>query len=369
MPNIFKLIKPLLFILEPEQAHKAALIALQAGLAPRGTLSNKGLGQTIFGLSFDNPVGIAAGFDKNAEVANEIIKTGFGFAEVGSVTPRPQAGNPKPRLFRVEEHMGVINRMGFNNDGHDVVLARMRNQRTAKNSGQIGVNIGANKDSADFIVDYEKGIEKFYNVADYFVANISSPNTPGLRALQSKDSLEKLVSRICQKRAEMQTLLGKYVPLILKIAPDLTDDDITDIANIVTGSKLDGVIVSNTTIRRDFIEGHAHQAQAGGLSGKPIFEFSTHMLARFYQATEGKIPLIGAGGISDGASAYEKICAGASLVQLYSCLIYTGTAIIDDIRQGILDGLKRDGFDTIEQAIGSRAEFWAEKTFNINEGA
>ena len=361
MLDIFKYIKPALFKLEPEQAHKAAIMALQMGVAPNGRLSNDGLKQRVFGLDFDNPIGVAAGFDKNAEVPNEIIKVGFGFAEIGSVTPRPQAGNPKPRIFRVPEHRGVINRMGFNNDGHEAVLKRMRNVRMNKKSGQIGVNIGANKDSDDFIADYELGIETFYNVADYFVANISSPNTPGLRALQSKQSLEKLVDRICNRRDEMQQDLHKYVPLILKIAPDLTDEDIDDIAAICLDSELDGVIVSNTTIRRDFIAGHDHENEAGGLSGKPLFEFSTHMLARFYQATGGKIPLIGTGGIYDGASAYAKICAGATLVQLYSCLIYTGTGIIDELRQGILDGLKRDGFDTIEQAVGSKADFWADK--------
>lgn len=361
MLDIFKYIKPALFKLEPEQAHKAAIVALKMGLAPNGRLNNDGLGQNVFGLDFSNPIGIAAGFDKNAEVPNEIIKTGFGFAEIGSVTPRPQAGNPKPRIYRVPEHMGVINRMGFNNEGHAAVLSRMRNVRMNKKAGQIGINIGANKDSDDFIADYELGIETFYNVADYFVANISSPNTPGLRALQSKESLQQLVDRICAKRADMAAKMDKNIPLILKIAPDLTDEDITDITTIVSASKLDGVIVSNTTIRRDFIKGHDHENEAGGLSGKPLFEFSTHMLARFYQATEGKIPLIGAGGIYDGASAYAKICAGATLVQLYSCLIYTGTGIIDELRQGIIDGLKRDGFDTVEQAIGSRADFWAEK--------
>ncbi len=363
MPDIFNLVKPLLFKLEPEQAHKAALVALQAGLVPAGKLNNNGLSQKVFGLDFDNPIGVAAGFDKNAQASNQIIKIGFGFSEIGSVTPRPQTGNPKPRLFRIEEHMGVINRMGFNNDGHDVVLSRLRNARLQKQGGQIGVNIGANKDSADFIADYEQGIEKFYNVADYFVANISSPNTVGLRALQSKDALQELLSRLCQTREKMQSKVGKYIPLILKIAPDLMDEDITDIANIVTATKLDGVIVANTTIRRDFIVGHVHEAEAGGLSGKPLFEFSTHMLARFYQATNGQIPLIGTGGIYDGATAYEKICAGASLVQLYSCLIYTGVGIIDELRQGILAGLKADGFDSINQAVGSKADFWANKEF------
>ncbi len=362
MADLFKLISPLLFKLEPEQAHRAAINALQLGLAPKGKLSNQGLEQTVFGLKFDNPIGIAAGFDKNAEVGNEVIKVGFGFSEIGSVTPKPQQGNPKPRLFRVEEHMGVINRMGFNNEGHRKVLERMRGQRLHKKTGQIGVNIGANKDSDDFIADYELGIEVFYNVADYFVANISSPNTPGLRALQSKASLEKLVTRIVKQRDKMAKRSGKTIPLLLKIAPDLTDEDLADIAEISLASKLDGVVVSNTTIRRDFIQGHLHENEAGGLSGKPLFEFSTHMLARFYQATQGKIPLVGVGGISNGETAYQKICAGASLVQLYSCLIYSGTAIIDDIRQAILDGLARDGFTSIEQATGSQADHWAQKT-------
>ncbi|MCJ8323578.1 MAG: quinone-dependent dihydroorotate dehydrogenase [Rhizobiales bacterium] len=361
MRDLFKYIKPALFKLEPEQAHKAAILALKLGVAPRGSLPNHGLNQTIFGLKFDNPIGVAAGFDKNADVPNEIIKTGFGFAEIGSVTPKPQAGNPKPRIFRIPEHMGVINRMGFNNAGHDAVLENMRTARMNKQAGQFGVNIGANKNSDDFIADYESGIEVFYNVADYFVANISSPNTPGLRALQSKDSLQQLVDRICQKRAQMQLQYGKYIPLLLKIAPDLTNEDIEDIAAIVMASELDGVIVSNTTIRRDFIAGHVHENEAGGLSGKPLFEFSTHMLAKFYQATKGQVPLIGVGGISDGASAYAKICAGASLVQLYSCLIYTGTGIIDELRQGILDGLKRDSFNSIEDAIGSQANVWAQR--------
>lgn len=361
MFDIFKYIKPALFKLEPEHAHKAAIVALQMGLAPNGQLNNDGLNQTVFGLYFDNPFGVAAGFDKNAEVPNEIIKVGFGFAEIGSVTPKPQAGNAKPRIFRIPEHSGVINRMGFNNDGHAAVLSSMRNVRMNKKTGQIGINIGANKDSDDFIADYELGIEVFYNVADYFVANISSPNTPGLRALQSKDSLVQLVTRICTKRAEMAQQFDKKIPLLLKIAPDLTAEDIDDIAAIVLDSELDGVIVSNTTIRRDFIQGHIHENEAGGLSGEPLFDFSTQMLARFYLATKGKIPLIGVGGVHDGVSAYDKICAGANLVQLYSCLIYTGTGIIDDLRQGILDGLKRDGFDNIEQAVGSQAKIWAEK--------
>lgn len=361
MLDLFKFIKPVLFKLEPEQAHKAALLALKMGVAPRGSIVNPRLNQTVFGLDFKNPIGVAAGFDKNAEVPNEIIKTGFGFAEIGSVTPKPQVGNPKPRIFRVAEHMGVINRMGFNNAGHRAVLNNMRNARMNKKSGQFGVNIGANKTSSDFIADYEQGIQVFYNVADYFVANISSPNTPGLRALQSKDSLQQLVDRICQKRAEMQEKSDNYVPLLLKIAPDLTDEDITDISDIVLASELDGVIVSNTTIRRDFIAGHIHETEAGGLSGKPLFDFSTQMLAKFYQVTNGEIPLVGTGGISDGASAYAKICAGASLVQLYSCLIYTGTGIIDELNQGILDGLKRDGFNNINEAVGSQADVWAQK--------
>jgi dihydroorotate dehydrogenase len=267
---------------------------------------------------------VAAGFDKNAEVPDAMLALGFGFTEIGTVTPKPQAGNPRPRLFRLPEDNAVINRMGFNNEGHAAALRRLYARRGR--GGIVGVNIGANKDSADRIGDYVQGIAAFAHVASYFTVNISSPNTPGLRGLQSRAELEQLLGRINDERARQE----RQPPMLLKIAPDLREDELEDIAAACSGGAVDGIIVSNTTLSRDGLHS-GHAKEQGGLSGLPLLALSTRQLARMFVLTEGKIPLVGAGGVHDGASALMKIRAGASLVQLYSALVYQGPGLVTDI--------------------------------------
>jgi dihydroorotate dehydrogenase len=320
----FPLARPLLHALDAETAHGLTIRALKA-LAPTGRgVHDPRLRVEAFGLSFPNPLGLAAGFDKNAEVPDQMLALGFGFTEVGTVTPEPQAGNPRPRLFRLREDEAVINRMGFNNEGHQA--ARLRLAARAASGGIVGVNIGANKDSADRIGDYVKGIAAFSHVASYFTVNISSPNTPGLRGLQSRAELEQLLGRINDERARQE----RQPPMLLKIAPDLREDELEDIAAACSGGAVDGIIVSNTTLSRDGLRS-SHAQEQGGLSGLPLLALSTRHLARMFVLTEGKIPLVGAGGVHDGASALMKIRAGASLVQLYSALVYQGPGLVTDI--------------------------------------
>lgn len=342
--DLFPLARLVLGLMEPEQAHTATLKALSLGLGPRQKKADPvSLSQTIWGLTFTNPVGIAAGFDKNGEVPDAMMAMGFGFAEVGTVTPLPQAGNAKPRVFRLADQAAVINRLGFNNQGHGALKARLEARQDR--GGILGVNIGANKDSADRIADYEKGIEAFEGLASYFTVNISSPNTPGLRALQSVDELRSLVGRVLAVRKGT-------TPVLLKIAPDLTPEEVADIAQVATEMKLDGIIVSNTTImRQGFVTGPlAHET--GGLSGRPLFGLSTAVLRDIYRQTKGQLPLIGVGGISSGADAYAKIRAGASLVQLYSALTYQGPDLVTRIKDDLERLLREDGFAHINQAVG-----------------
>jgi dihydroorotate dehydrogenase len=342
----FALSRPLLHGLDAEQAHRLTiktLSCLPAGApAPLPLLSQK-----LFGLDFPNPLGLAAGFDKNAEVPDQMLGLGFGFVEVGTVTPRPQAGNPKPRLFRLSEDQAVINRMGFNNEGHGAVFRRLRARQRA---GIVGVNIGANKDSADRIADYVAGLAVFVELASYFTINISSPNTPGLRNLQSTDELQKLLERLNAARAG----LSKPVPMFLKIAPDLGDDELQDIARCCAGGAVDAVIISNTTISRPSLRS-PHRHETGGLSGRPLRSLATQMLARFYLASDGKIPLIGVGGIEDAACAFEKILAGASLLQVYSALVYRGPALVKDVLDGLPALLASRGFASLAEARGADA--------------
>ncbi|MEP6827299.1 MAG: quinone-dependent dihydroorotate dehydrogenase [Aestuariivirga sp.] len=328
MSFAFALAKPLLHALDAEQAHRLTIQALKHGpQLGTGPIASPSLKRHVFGLEFPNPVGLAPGFDKNAEVPDAMLAQGFGFVEIGTVTPLPQAGNARPRLFRLSEDGGVINRMGFNNEGHAVVLQRLLERRAR--GGIVGVNIGANKDSADRIADYVRGIEVFEEVANYITINISSPNTPGLRNLQAKDDLQHLLSRINATRKTKK-------PMLLKIAPDLAEDELSDVAQICGGGAVDGVIISNTTLARDGLTSSLAK-EAGGLSGKPLFERSTHCLKVFHQMAGGKIPLIGVGGIHDTTSAKAKLAAGASLVQLYSALVYQGPALVREI----CDGLER----------------------------
>ncbi len=341
----FALAKPFLHKLDAEQAHKLTIAGLKTGLVGRSsTAADLRLQSHVFGLTFPNPVGLAPGFDKNAEVPDAMLAQGFGFVEIGTVTPRPQNGNAKPRLFRLPEDEAVINRMGFNNDGHDVVLRRLEARRNR--GGLVGVNIGANKDSEDRIANYVKGLQKFASVASYITINISSPNTPGLRNLQARDDLQRLLDGLNAKRPF-------HLPMLLKIAPDLSVDELQDVANCCAGGAVSGVIISNTTISRPDLKSF-HAKETGGLSGKPLFALSTQQLSLFHQMTDGRIPLVGAGGVSDAVTAWAKIEAGASLVQLYSALVYKGPALVSEICAGLNEKLKTHNFTRLQDAVGSQ---------------
>lgn len=335
-PLAFSLSRPFLHSLDAETAHGLTIRALNILPSLGAPVADECLRVQAFGLTFPNPVGLAAGFDKNAEVPDAMLGLGLGFTEIGTVTPRPQAGNPRPRLFRLPEDNAVINRMGFNNEGHAAALRRLE-ARTGR-AGIVGVNIGANKDSEDRIGDYVTGIAAFSHLASYFTVNISSPNTPGLRALQSRAELEQLLARLNEARAKQ----ARRPPMLLKIAPDLREDELEDIAAACAGGAVDGIIVSNTTLSRDGLRSPLAKEQ-GGLSGKPLLQLSTRQLARIYLLTDGRIPLVGAGGVHDAASALLKIRAGATLVQLYSALVYGGPGLITAILRGMADDLRRGG--------------------------
>jgi len=307
-----------LFTLDPETAHGLSITALKSGIVPGCRANhNPRLSVTLAGLSFANPLGMAAGYDKNAEVGPELARLGFGFVEVGTITPKPQDGNPKPRIFRLTRDRAVINRLGFNNQGHAAALARISARPRA---GLLGINIGANKDSTDRTQDYVEGIATFADVADYFTVNISSPNTPGLRNLQTRAALGELLTRVLAERDRK----ARRVPVFLKIAPDLSESDLDDIAAESLAQKLDGLIVSNTTLSRSGLAADPKQNEAGGLSGRPLFERSTIVLAKMRQRLGTSMPLIGVGGIDSAETAAEKIRAGADLIQLYTGFIYGG---------------------------------------------
>jgi dihydroorotate dehydrogenase len=341
----FRLAKPFLQKPDAEAAHAATIRALSIMPplpVPRHDIR---LAQTIFGLDFPNPLGLAPGFDKNAEVANAMLRLGFGFVEVGTLTPLPQAGNPKPRLFRLSEDQAVINRMGFNNQGHWEAFKRLKKRRRI---GIVGVNIGANKDSVDRASDYVAGLAAFSDIADYLTINISSPNTPGLRGLQSATELDMLLKRLNAARATQ----ARHPPMLLKIAPDLSDGEMQDIAACCAHGVVDGVIISNTTLQRPGLAS-SHAGEGGGLSGRPLFSLSTRQLAKFYLFTKGAIPLIGVGGIEDGKTALAKIHAGASLLQVYSALVYRGPQLVDDIIRTLMEQLSAG--HTLESLRGSHA--------------
>lgn len=340
----------LLRLVEPEAAHRLTVQALARGFGPNVSLrADPRLRMRVAGVDFPNPVGLAAGFDKNAEAVDGALALGFGFVEVGAATPRPQAGNDRPRVFRLPQDRAVINRYGFNNDGHDAIAARLRLRRAR--GGIVGVNLGANKDSVDRIEDFVAGLAHFDGLVDFYTVNISSPNTPGLRALQSRAALEELLSRVVAARAR----LAKTAPVFLKIAPDLTDEDKTDIVAAISRARLDGLIVSNTTIARQGGLIGRHAQERGGLSGAPLFAPSTALLREFYSALEGAVPLIGVGGVGSPRAAYEKILAGAALVQLYTALIYEGPGLVARIIAALPDYLDADGFTTLADAVGKGA--------------
>lgn len=349
-----KFASALLRALPPETAHNLVVSALKTGLVPSPVKTRlySNLKTTAFGISFSNPIGLAAGFDKNAETLGNIFYFGFGFAEVGTVTPLPQTGNPKPRIFRLPEDSAVINRLGFNNDGIDTFLTNMSNSHKA---GIIGVNIGKNKDTQDPISDYVKLIRPVYDWCDYITVNISSPNTPGLRDLQDAGNMAKLVSAVVAERERIKAIGNIFRPILFKISPDLNEQQAEDIADIALGYKIDGLIISNTTISRPQSLVGKHKGETGGLSGKPLFALSTAMLSYFYKLTKGRIPLIGVGGVSSGKDAYEKIKAGASLVQVYSGLVYNGFGMVENIKRELSELITKDGLKSVNQAVGVSA--------------
>lgn len=347
----YALMRPFIFALDAERAHGLALAALKTGVVGSASLPHDpALAVEAFGIRFANPLGLAAGFDKNAEAIDGLARVGFSFVEVGSLTPRPQPGNPKPRLFRLIEDQAVINRMGFNNEGHAAALARLKNRRFAT---VLGVNVGANKDAQDRHADYAAGITAFNDVADYLTVNISSPNTPGLRALQGRQELQGLLSRI----AEARSRISSPKPVLLKIAPDLETAELEDIARLTENSAVSGIIISNTTITRPQDLRSAHKSETGGLSGAPLFELSTRKLATLARMT--KLPLVGAGGIHDVETAWQKLRAGASLLQLYSALVYGGPQLVADIVAGLSRRLKQEGFANVGEVTGSGISSWS----------
>ena len=341
-----------LHVLDPEDAHGVAIKGLKMGLGPRDSgPSDPVLSISLAGLTLPSCVGLAAGFDKDAEVPDAMLAAGFGFVECGTVTPLPQAGNPRPRLFRLTDDQAVINRMGFNNKGLDAFAAGLAGRNGS--AGIVGANIGANKDATDRITDYVTGLTRLWGLSDYFTANISSPNTPGLRALQTKAALEDLLGRLAETRAVLKASTTSDYPIFLKVAPDLEDGEVEAIVETVVANGLDGIIVSNTTIARPDTLKSAQAAETGGLSGAPLLEPSTAILRRFHAAAAGRTVLIGAGGVADGAGAYAKIRAGARAVQLYSALVYGGPGLVVRIKRDLAARLRADGFACVEDAVGA----------------
>ena len=352
MMDLFSLLRPILFRLDPETAHDAAIWALSNGLVPSAACADPDpiLKTRHWGRCFATPIGLAAGFDKNAQAVDALLAQGFGFVEIGSVTPRPQPGNPKPRLFRLSQDQAVINRMGFNNDGIAVVADRLaQRKKLGAHPGPVGVNLGKNKTTQDAARDYEAGVMSLGPLADYLVVNVSSPNTPGLRDLQGRDALQALLTRVLEARNGV----APDVPVLLKVAPDLSEDDKSDIAHVVLQTGIDGMIISNTTLARPDHLSSADRGETGGLSGAPLLDKATRILSDFYRLTDARVPLIGVGGVSSGKQAYAKIRAGASLVQLYSALVYQGPGLARRIADDVAILLREDGYASLEAAIGA----------------
>jgi dihydroorotate dehydrogenase len=344
---------PILRWLDPEDAHRLAIqgLRLLPPLKPR--TDDAKLAVRAFGLNFPNPIGMAAGFDKNAEAPDALLRLGFGFVEIGTVTPRPQVGNPRPRLFRLDRDEAVINRMGFNNDGAEAVLRRLASR--ANHGGIVGVNVGANKDSPDRVADYVQLIETFAPVASYFTVNVSSPNTPGLRNLQQGHILDDLLAKVIDARERVREKAGDS-PVLLKIAPDLSLAELDEVVQVARSRRVDGMIVANTTLARPpSLREAARVKEQGGLSGRPLFRLSTRMVAETYVRVEGAFPLVGVGGIDSGGAAPTKLRAGASLIQLYSSLTYKGLSLIDDIKNDLASTLLRTGRESLSEIVGADA--------------
>ena len=358
------LARALLLRLDAELAHRLAVRALALLPLPSAPPDDPRLAVEAFGLSFPNPVGLAAGFDKNGEVVSKVLRLGFGFAEIGTVTPRPQPGNPPPRVFRLPVERAIINRYGFNSAGHDYVaqrLTRFFNERAPRPAprGLVAVNLGANKETADRVGDYIAGIKVFAALTDLFVINVSSPNTPGLRDLQQNEALDDLLARTLAARDEVSHDAGRK-PLLVKIAPDLTQQELDSIIAVCRSRGIDGLIISNTTIARPAtLRDRTIAAEQGGLSGRPLFEASTRLLAQAFLRVEGQFPLIGAGGVESAATALAKIEAGATLVELYSALVYEGLGLIAAIKRGLVAELAQGRYRHLSEATGAKAEDWA----------
>ncbi|MEZ5911640.1 MAG: quinone-dependent dihydroorotate dehydrogenase [Paracoccaceae bacterium] len=337
--------------LDPETAHGLSIRALKAGLAPLpGAVTSGRLKTRLAGLDLPNPVGLAAGYDKNADAVSALTRAGFGFVEIGAATPLPQPGNPRPRLFRLSEDRAVINRFGFNNDGATAIAARLA---MAKRHVPVGLNLGANKTSADRAGDFAKVLETCGAHVDFATVNVSSPNTEKLRELQGKAALSALLAGVLATRDGM----ARPIPVFLKIAPDLSAAELADVAEVALASGIDGVIATNTTLSRDGLASR-HRDEAGGLSGAPLFEASTRILARFSELTAGRLPLVGVGGVGSAEQAYQKIRAGASAVQLYSAMVYGGLSLVGEIARGLDALLARDGFANVAEAVGTGREDW-----------
>ncbi|XP_063439932.1 dihydroorotate dehydrogenase (quinone), mitochondrial-like isoform X3 [Mytilus trossulus] len=349
-------VMPFFQLFDAETSHKMAVKAAKYKLVPKSKITpHPVLASRVFDRDFPSPVGLAAGFDKDGEAVDGMLKMGFSFVEIGSVTPNPQPGNEKPRVFRLKEDKAVINRYGFNSEGHDKVYNRLKVREVEPPvvvPGIMGVNLGKNKTSSYPVEDYVQGVRKFGKVADYLVINISSPNTPGLRAMQGKDMLDTLLEKVLSERDHIR---GRKPPLLVKIAPDLTDQDKKDIAEVVLNRKesLGGLIVSNTTVSRPDSLKSSHKDEVGGLSGEPLKDLSTKTISDMYRLTEGKVPIIGVGGVGSGEDAYDKIKEGASLVQLYTALIYQGPPVIGKINRELSELLIKDGYKSITEAVGA----------------
>jgi len=346
---MFSILRPFIFNLEPEKAHNLAIKSLKFNYLPSKLFeveNERILNIEVLGKKFPNPIGLAAGFDKSGQVYNSLLKFGFGFVEVGTVTPLKQFGNPKPRIFRLEDDDAMINRLGFNNDGIDIVKNRIQSE---KNKGILGINIGPNKTTKDQKNDFCLGLKSFFSIADYITINISSPNTSGLRDFHDQKKLEDLLLNLNKIKKENNT----KVPLLLKVSPDIKNKDISEIVNIALKNYISGIIVSNTTTGNRANLTSSLKNEEGGLSGVPIQKISTNMIKIFYKELDKRIPIIGVGGVNSGKSAYEKIIAGASLLQLYTSLIYKGPLVVKDIKKELIQILKSEGFTNINDAIGS----------------
>ena len=345
---MFSVLRPFLFKLDPETTHDLAIKSLKFNYLPRKMFEVENeqiLNIELLGKNFPNPIGLAAGFDKSGEVYNSLLKFGFGFIEIGTVTPLKQFGNPKPRIFRLEDDSALINRLGFNNDGIEIIKNRIKSE---KKKGVVGINIGPNKNTKDQKNDFCIGLKNFFDIADYITVNISSPNTEGLRDFHDQEKLEDLLLALNKIKSENKI----NIPLLLKISPDIKDNHISEIADTAIKNDISGIILTNTTNSNKDKLISDFKKEEGGLSGEPLQQISTNMIKKFYKQLNGKIPIIGVGGVNSGKSAYEKIIAGASLLQLYTGLVYKGPSLVKDIKKELIQILKVEGLNNIKDAIG-----------------